>query len=59
MDCVLTGIPFDVRMIANSVGEKNKSDEAFAASNLRFAMLGRVSDNPSSIFASMEVAKDA
>jgi len=44
-----TGMPVDVRMIASSEGEKSRSDDAFAASNLRFTMLGRASDSWSSI----------
>lgn len=42
-------MPFDVRMSATSVGEKIRSDEAFAASNLRFTMLGRASASSSDI----------
>ena len=50
-----TGMPADVRMIASSVGENNKSDDAFAASNLRFVMLERASGSPSSIFIGVGV----
>jgi hypothetical protein len=53
---ILTGMPADVRMIASSVGENSRSDDAFAASNLRFAMLGRASDSPSSILISVGVS---
>jgi hypothetical protein len=52
----LTGTPADERMVATSVGEKSKSDDAFAASNLRFVILGRASGSPRIILISCEVS---
>lgn len=47
-------MPLDVRMIATSVGENSSSDDAFAASNLRFTMLGRASASSSAILMSAD-----
>ena len=52
----LTGMPVVVRMIAKSEGENSRSEDAFAASNLRFTMLGRASDSSSSILMNVAVA---
>ena len=42
--------------MASSVGENSRSDDAFAASNLRFVMLGRASDSPRIIFIRCRVS---
>jgi hypothetical protein len=46
---VRTGTPVEVRMIATSVGEKDKLALALAVVNLAVTRLVRASDRPSSI----------
>jgi hypothetical protein len=47
--CVPTGMPDAVRMIASSVGENNRLEEALAVVNLASTRLGSASERLSSI----------
>jgi hypothetical protein len=50
-----TGMPEEVRIMASSVGEKSKLEEALADVNLASARPGSVSDRPRSILMTLRV----